>query len=132
MKSPTKVALAIALAIAAGGVAQAQDRRDNRNDNRYNSQQRNDYRHDQRDSRNNRHDRRNDARGHDNRHDGDWRRGGRVPAEYRHRQYVVHDWRGHRLHRPPSGHQWVQHGNDYALAAIATGIITELLVNHHH
>ena len=28
-------------------------------------------------------------------------RGGRLPAEYRHRQYVVDDWRGHNLSAPP-------------------------------
>jgi Ni/Co efflux regulator RcnB len=60
----------------------------------------------------------------------DFRRGGRLPAEYRHRQYVVNDWRGHNLSAPPRGYHWVQAGNDYVLAAVATGIITQLLLNH--
>jgi Ni/Co efflux regulator RcnB len=57
-------------------------------------------------------------------------RGGRLPAQYRHRHYVVNDWRGHRLSAPPRGHHWVQTGSDYVLVAIATGIILQLsLVN---
>src|SRR5687767_7553505 len=31
-----------------------------------------------------------------------WHMGERLPYEYRHRSYVVHDWRSHRLYRPPS------------------------------
>jgi len=45
--------------------------------------------------------------------------------QYRSRQYVVEDWRGHRLHQPPHGYQWVQVGGDYVLVAIATGIIAQ-------
>lgn len=60
----------------------------------------------------------------------EWHRGGRVPAQYRGHQYVVNDWRGHRLSPPPRGYQWVQVGNDYVLAAIATGIIAQLLLNN--
>jgi Ni/Co efflux regulator RcnB len=59
----------------------------------------------------------------------EWHRGGRVPAEYRNRQYVVNDWRSHRLSAPPRGYQWVQVGGDYVLVAIATGIIAQLLLN---
>jgi Ni/Co efflux regulator RcnB len=57
-------------------------------------------------------------------------RGGRLPSEYRTRQYVVDDWRGHRLSAPPRGYHWVQTGGDYVLVAITTGIILELLLNH--
>jgi Ni/Co efflux regulator RcnB len=59
----------------------------------------------------------------------EWRRGGHVPQEYRSRQYVVNDWRGHHLNAPPRGYQWVQVGSDYVLVAIATGIIAQLLLN---
>ena len=59
----------------------------------------------------------------------EWRRGGHLPHEYRNHQYVVDDWRGHRLSRPPRGYQWVQVGNDYVLAAIATGLIANLIIN---
>jgi len=52
-----------------------------------------------------------------------------MPDEYRHRQYVINDWRGHNLSAPPRGYQWVQSGGDYVLIAIATGIIASLLLN---
>jgi Ni/Co efflux regulator RcnB len=83
-----------------------------------------------------RHDNRHDARDHqraDHYYYGargpEWRRGGRVPAQYRDRQYVVNDWRGHHLHAPPRGQQWVQVGGDYVLVAIATGVIVQLMLN---
>jgi Ni/Co efflux regulator RcnB len=57
-------------------------------------------------------------------------RGGRLPPEYRNRQYVVDDWRGHRLSAPPRGYHWVQAGGDYVLAAIATGVIVSIMLNH--
>jgi Ni/Co efflux regulator RcnB len=56
-------------------------------------------------------------------------KGERMPAEYRHQQYVVDDWRGHDLSAPPRGYHWVQTGGDYVLIAITTGIIAELLLN---
>jgi Ni/Co efflux regulator RcnB len=56
--------------------------------------------------------------------------GGRLPAQYRSRQYVVDDWRGHQLSAPPRGYHWVQTGGDYVLAAIATGVILQLLLNN--
>jgi Ni/Co efflux regulator RcnB len=59
----------------------------------------------------------------------EWRRGGHIPPEYRNRQYVVEDWRAHRLNAPPRGYQWVQVGGDYVLVAVATGIIAQLLLN---
>lgn len=61
--------------------------------------------------------------------DHQWRRGDRLPDQYRSRQYVVDDWRGHRLSAPPRGYHWVQTGGDYVLVAIATGIIAQLLLN---
>ncbi len=72
------------------------------------------------------------ARGYDGRGAGpDHRfyRGGYLPPEYRGRQYVVDDWRGHRLSAPPRGYHWVQSGGDYILVAIATGIIASILLN---
>ena len=59
----------------------------------------------------------------------EWRRGGFLPNEYRNHQYVVDDWRGHHLSAPPRGYQWVQVGNDYVLAAVATGLIANLILN---
>ena len=57
----------------------------------------------------------------------DWRRGGRVPPEYRGRNYVVQDWRAYRLQQPPRGYQWVGVGGDFGLAAIATGVIASII-----
>ena len=57
-------------------------------------------------------------------------RGERMPYEYRTRQYIVEDWRGHHLSAPPRGYHWVQSGGDYILVAIATGIILQLLLNN--
>ncbi len=62
--------------------------------------------------------------------DHNYHRGDRLPAEYRHHNYVVDDWRGHGLSAPPRGYQWVQSGTDYLLVAIATGIILQLLLNN--
>ena len=56
-------------------------------------------------------------------------RGDKLSGQYRDRQYVVDDWRSHHLKAPPRGYHWVQTGNDYVLAAIATGIIAEVLFN---
>ena len=56
-------------------------------------------------------------------------RGDRLPNDYRARQYVVDDWRGHGLRSPPRGYHWVQTGGDYVLVAITTGVILELLHN---
>lgn len=58
----------------------------------------------------------------------EWRRGGRVPAEYRGRNYVVNDWRAYRLQPPPRGYQWVGVGGDYVLAAVASGLIMQIVV----
>lgn len=60
--------------------------------------------------------------------DHNFYRGERLPAQYRQRGYVVNDWRGHRLHAPQRGYQWVQSGSDYLLVAIATGVIAEVLI----
>jgi Ni/Co efflux regulator RcnB len=54
-------------------------------------------------------------------------KGDRLPTEYHNRQYVVDDWRGHHLRQPPRGYHWVQAGGDYVLAAIATGVIADLV-----
>lgn len=59
----------------------------------------------------------------------DMYRGGYLPRDYRSRQYVVDDWRGYRLAPPPRGYHWVQVGGDYVLAAIATGLIMQILLD---
>ncbi len=69
---------------------------------------------------------RRDWRGAGPRHD--LYRGQRLPTYYRGRQYVVNDWRLHRLSPPPRGYYWVQVGADYVLVAIATGVIAQLVL----
>lgn len=59
----------------------------------------------------------------------DLRKGRRLPNEFRSRQYVVDDWRGHRLSAPPRGYHWVQIGGDYVLISNGNGIIFQLFLN---
>ncbi|WP_109481057.1 RcnB family protein [Paraburkholderia sp. C35] len=61
----------------------------------------------------------------------DWHRGDRLPPDYRGPQYVVDDWRGYDLQPPPSGYQWVQVNGDFVLAAVATGVISSILLAAH-
>ncbi len=56
-------------------------------------------------------------------------RGERLAPAYRHHNYVVTDWRAHRLQAPPRGHQWISIGADYLLVAIATEIIVDVLTS---
>lgn len=57
-------------------------------------------------------------------------KGGYIPREYRHNQYVVNDWRGRHLHQPPHGYHWVRTGPDYVLIAISTGIIAQIVLSN--
>jgi Ni/Co efflux regulator RcnB len=86
-----------------------------------------DLREAQRDLREARQDRR-EARRYYNARGPEFRRGHRLPAELRHNQYVVSNWRSHRLSAPPRGYHWVQVGPDYVLAAIATGVILNMII----
>lgn len=144
-KSRGMTLVAAALALCMAGSAFAQDRRGDDRGHRGN-----DDRHEQRDRRDDRRDDRREARHdrHDARHDrqdfrdgrhfdrrgypqphAEWKRGGRVPQEYRGRNYVVEDWRGYRLQQPPRGYQWVGVGGDFVLAAIATGVIMQIITS---
>jgi Ni/Co efflux regulator RcnB len=133
-----KIILAAVLAsyFASMGAAMAEGRHgDDRHDNGRHEGQKHEERYDDND-----HDRRNDRRDYrPNEHEGRGRgagpqhnyyKGGRLPMEYNHRQYVVEDWRGHRLSAPPRGYHWVQTGGDYVLVAITTGIIISLLLSN--
>jgi Ni/Co efflux regulator RcnB len=128
MKHKAAISALVALTIATGPLAFAQgnsNRDRDRNDGRQS---------DRRDARDNR----GFGRSHEQERskgrgagpNQEYYRGDRLPAEYRHRNYVVNDWRGHNLSAPPRGYQWVQSGSDYILVAIATGIILQLLLNH--
>ncbi|MGJ7492629.1 RcnB family protein [Variovorax sp. ZT4R33] len=145
-KSRGMTLIAAAMALSMAGSAFAQDRRGDDRGRGNDHDQRHDQRHEQRDRRDDRRDARNDWR-HD-RYDRqdyregrqadrrgypqphvEWRRGGRVPPEYRGRNYVVEDWRGYRLQQPPRGYQWVGVGGDFVLAAIATGVIVQIIAS---
>lgn len=129
----------LAAALSAVIPALAQDR--NYQDRPQNDRNGNQYQNDRRDNRNQA-DHRDNGRG--DRSQGNWghtsnfnagydgygpdhdlRRGARLPSRYRNHQYVVNDWRGHHLHAPPRGQQWVQVGADYVLVAAATGLIMQ-------
>ncbi|CAN0622597.1 nickel/cobalt homeostasis protein [Burkholderia multivorans] len=56
----------------------------------------------------------------------EWRRGDRLPAEYRDRQYVIDDWREYHLSPPPRGYHWVGIGGDYLLVQIGSGIVLRI------
>lgn len=133
MTTPRSLTLIAALIIGlSAGVANA--RPDHRYDgpphDRYET--RDHYRHDrhyqERQHRSARHDRRDRGPGvGPGRH---YHRGDYLGHPYRSRHYVVHDWRGHRLHPPPRGYHWVQLGPDYVLVAIASGIIAQIVIGH--
>jgi Ni/Co efflux regulator RcnB len=128
MKVNKTLSLIIALSLASGGSAFAQG------NSRHDGNDRGE-RQDQRDHRGDRHGDNGLHKGwyKDERGAGPdqrWHRGDRLPIEYRHRNYVVDDWRGHRLSAPPRGYYWVQNGNDYLLVAIATGVIAQLLIGN--
>lgn len=55
-----------------------------------------------------------------------WRRGERLPQAYWGRDRYV-DYRHHHLRRPPRGYQWVRVDDNYALVALTTGLIAEII-----
>jgi len=134
MKTKLIASALIALSVAASGSAFAQrnDHGNDHNGRNDHSYQRDNDRHDNgrydSDRRDARQYHRDDKRGGGPRHD--LRRGQRLNQEYRGSRYVVSDWRARHLSAPPRGHQWVQAGNDYVLAAIATGIIAQVLLSN--
>lgn len=56
------------------------------------------------------------------------RPGDQLPPEYRQRQFIVNDWRAHRLYAPPPGYQWVQPEPGSYLLIGRNGEIVNLLV----
>ena len=59
-----------------------------------------------------------------------WRRGGYLPPTYSGHYQEVGDWRAHRLQTPPSGYHWVSANGDFVLAAIATGLIAQIIASN--
>ncbi len=142
MKPTTLVLLIAAIIIAPWGTASAQGNRDHDSRGqrggesrewrdsgwRHDSGMRSDYRREAWRGRHGDRDGRMEMRGVGPNHQ--FFRGQRLPAEYRSTQYVVNDWRAHRLSAPPRGYYWVQSGADYVLVAVATGIILQLLLDN--
>ncbi|MGB9108610.1 MAG: RcnB family protein [Telluria sp.] len=139
-------ALVVAL-MGASGASFAQDRNHGGDRDGYSQRDGNDNRRDNNrdnnDRNNDRHDgyraqgggRGNEGYGEEHRWNGagpdhSFRRGDRLPSQYRNNQYVVNNYREHHLRPPPRGYHWVQTGGDYVLAAVATGLIADLIINH--
>jgi len=59
-----------------------------------------------------------------------WRRGAYLPGYYRSNSYRVYDYHRYRLRHPPRGYYWYRSGDDFILAAIATGLIFEVIRHH--
>ncbi len=140
MKTQPLIAAIMALSMSVAGTSFAQGRgneeRNDGNGNRHGQMQR-DGQHDRRGEAGPRGQQRqqgwNEHARHDERGAGpdhQFFRGGRLPPQYRSRVYVVNDWHNHRLIAPPRGYHWVQTGSDYVLAAIATGVILQVLLSH--
>jgi len=135
MNKKVIVSAIMAMYLTTGGFAFGQDS-ENRNDRGHNEQVQRGGQQDHRanndqhrdDRRVDSNDQRRDERGAGPNHT--FQRGDRLPSEYRNRQYVVDDWRGHHLSAPPRGYHWVQTGGDYVLVAITTGVILQLLLNN--
>ena len=60
-----------------------------------------------------------------------WGKGDRLPDQYNDRRYEVTDWRARHYDAPPRGYHYVRTDDgDIVLAAIAGGVIANILVNH--
>lgn len=60
----------------------------------------------------------------------DFRPGKPVPRSFRGDRYRVYDWRGYGLPKPPRGHHWSYIDGNYVLIAVATGVITSIILNN--
>jgi Ni/Co efflux regulator RcnB len=61
-----------------------------------------------------------------------WARGDKLPTQYRTNQYVVSDWKNNHLRQPPRGYHWVRANNQYVLAAVASGVIADIIMDTQH
>jgi Ni/Co efflux regulator RcnB len=60
-----------------------------------------------------------------------WSRGERLHDHYHGHVYEVRDYRSHRLRPPPRGYHWVRDDTgNFLLAAVATGVIADIVLNH--
>lgn len=121
-------AFAAVLALGMAGSALAQDRGHRDHDRRWDDGPRHSQRFEREHDRRGWEHRREAGRGHWDGH-REWRRGGYLPYAYRGHQYEVRDWRAYRLQAPPSGYHWVNTDGNFVLAAIATGLIAQIIAS---
>jgi len=57
-----------------------------------------------------------------------WHRGDRLPDTYRSKAYVV-EYKRYGLAAPPRGYNYVRVGNDVMLTAIATGVVSSVILS---
>jgi Ni/Co efflux regulator RcnB len=109
----------VALSLVTTSAAMAEPRGEHHGDRDYSDHHSSYYERDQR------HDRFYDSRyDHDRRH---WLRGDRLPASYYAPRHIVRDYHVYDLRRPPRGCHWVRVGRDAVLAAIATGVVLDIV-----
>lgn len=123
MKTKLIASALMAMSIAVSGSALAQHGDDNKDHNNQAQQHDNDGKKDDASKF-----KRDDTRGGGPKHD--LRRGQKLSQEYRDNRYVVSDWKSRRLSAPPRGQHWVRAGDDYVLAVIATGVISQILLSN--
>jgi Ni/Co efflux regulator RcnB len=58
-----------------------------------------------------------------------WRRGERLSPAYYAPSYVVRDYYDYRLPAPPYGCRWIRVDNNVVLAAVATGLVLDVVYN---
>ena len=58
-----------------------------------------------------------------------WHRGDRLPAAYYGQRYVIGNYYDCGLRAPPYGYHWVRVDHDVLLAAIATGVVLDVVFN---
>jgi Ni/Co efflux regulator RcnB len=58
-----------------------------------------------------------------------WRRGDRLPVAYYGPRYVIGNYYDCGLRAPPYGYHWVRVDHDVVLAAIATGVVLDVIYN---
>lgn len=58
-----------------------------------------------------------------------WARGQRLPSTYYHDRSRYVDYRAYHLRAPPRGYRWVQVDDNYALVAITSGLIAQIIAS---
>ncbi|WP_111895714.1 RcnB family protein [Acinetobacter sp. MB5] len=59
-----------------------------------------------------------------------WHEGEYIPRDYMDDHYYV-DWHEEHLPPPPYGHRWMRIDGDFVLVAVASSIITQILLGPH-